>query len=227
MSTATAAKEKRPLEDKEQIVLPSPLPPPARRSVSTGPLLPSPQSIGAVDQPKSISATFLTDEESEDHRRTTSSTDDHVPDLRVKKFPSRPSSLLGDRSVSTSIRLRRQGFQPTTKMDFAVRSIRRGSDDWHQLLRPFVADLAFRSLEYRRYHSGVSFRPYTCQASVLFCDLSNYSGITSVIAHRGAHALSSIVNAYFARLLHIVNRYVLVGNEAFSLKNLTDTEEMW
>jgi hypothetical protein len=146
------------------------------------------------------------------------------------RLPGRPSSFLGDRSVSTSIRLRRQGLRPKKKtnhnskngatsstaastlfdMDFAVRSIRRGSTEWHALLRPFVADLAFRSLEYRRRHENhcaISFRPYTCQAAVLFVDLCNYSGITSLIAHRGAHALSQIVHAYFSRLLHIAKRY--------------------
>lgn len=199
---------------------PSPLPSISSRRSTVGasqqhpssPLtMPSPQTIGGA--PKSVSATLVTedDDTARQERGSSRNMDDGTFDSSeafskaAKKFPSRPSSLLGDRSVSTSIRLRRQGFQPKS-MDFAVRSIRRGSAEWHQLLRPFVADLAFRSLEYRRYHSGVSFRPYTCQAAVLFCDLSNYSGITSLIAHRGAHALSNVVNAYFSRLLSIVNR---------------------
>lgn len=38
-------------------------------------------------------------------------------------------------------------------------------------------------------------------------DLSSYSAIARLMAHRGAHALSSVVNAYFERLLAIVQRY--------------------
>jgi class 3 adenylate cyclase len=122
----------------------------------------------------------------------------------------RPQAMRpGERTVSTSLRLRRQGFTlpKSGSVDFAVKSIRRGSDEWNGLLRPFVSDLAFRSLEFRRSQSEVSFRSYTCQAAVLFVDLSDYSKITAALAYRGAHALSSIVNEYLSRLLAIVNQH--------------------
>jgi class 3 adenylate cyclase len=117
----------------------------------------------------------------------------------------------GERTISTSLRLRRQGFTTSGTVssltNFAMKSIRRGSDEWNLLLRPFVSDLIFRSLEYRRFQSEVSFRPYTCYAVVLFVDLSNYSKITAEIAHRGAHTISTVVNDYLSRLLHIVSLY--------------------
>jgi class 3 adenylate cyclase len=125
---------------------------------------------------------------------------------RLKPVQMRP----GERTVSTSLRLRRQGFQMSKSgvNNFVVKSIRRGSDEWNSLIRPFVADLAFRSLEYLRVQSeNVSFCPYTCTAAVLFVDLCNYSGITAAIAHKGAHALSNCVNAYLSRLLEIVQKY--------------------
>ena len=53
----------------------------------------------------------------------------------------------------------------------------------------------------------MSFRPYTCQAAVLFIDLSSYSKITAAIAHRGAHELSDIVNAYLSEILKIVSAF--------------------
>ena len=116
----------------------------------------------------------------------------------------------GERTISTSIRLRRQGFTTSGTVsltNFAMKSIRRGSDEWNILLRPFVSDLIFRSLEYRRFQSDVSFRPYTCHAVVLFVDLSNYSKITAEIAHKGAHTISTVVNDYLSRLLQIVTLY--------------------
>lgn len=136
-----------------------------------------------------------------DAKKTNSHPDNQMfQDLK----PSRVTP--GSRTISTSLRLRRQGFR-TSVSDFAVKSIRRGSDDWHNLLKPFVSDLVFKSLEYRRHQSDVSFKTYTCQAAVLFVDLCNYSGITRMIAHRGAHVLSNLVNAYFGRLLTIVNSF--------------------
>lgn len=118
-------------------------------------------------------------------------------------IPDLPSPL--DRSVSTSLRLSRQGFRVSgRKTTFAVKSIRHGSQEWHSSLRPFVADLAFFSLTQRRFSSQISFRPYACHAAVLFVDLSGYSKITAAIAHRGAHTLSTLVNSYLARLLDIV-----------------------
>ena len=129
------------------------------------------------------------------------------PDFLSKMKP--PSRRPGERSLSTTVRLRRQGFKMSRsgRINFAVKSIRRGSDEWHSLIKPFVSDLAFRSLEYRRSYSEVSFRQYTCQAAVLFVDLSNYSGITAAIADRGPHALSGVVNAYLGRILAIVRSH--------------------
>lgn len=124
---------------------------------------------------------------------------------KLKPIPMKP----GERTVSTSLRLRRQGFTMSKSglNNFAVKSIRRGSDEWNGLLRPFVSDLVFRSLEYRWFQSEVSFRPYTCQAAVLFVDLSNYSKITAELGQRGAYSISTVVNAYLSRLLSIVSRY--------------------
>ncbi|EEC45052.1 predicted protein [Phaeodactylum tricornutum CCAP 1055/1] len=113
----------------------------------------------------------------------------------------------GERTISTTIRLSKQGFRHKRTDNFAVQSIRRGSEDWKNLIKPFVADLVFRSLICRRFQSEVSFRPYTAHAAVLFIDLSSYSKITTAIAHRGAHALSSIVNAYLSRLLQFVHSH--------------------
>ena len=111
-----------------------------------------------------------------------------------------------------------RGLSPRKNTDFAMKSIRRGSTDWNQILRPFVANIVFESCEQtRRYvpsnelsstlHYQKRFRPYTCHAAVLFVDLCNYSKITSTIAHRGAHVLSSIVNEYLHRILQIVHQY--------------------
>jgi len=113
------------------------------------------------------------------------------------------------RTNSTQARLRRQGFRESRSSmnNFAVRSIRRGSDDWRSMIKPFVSDLVFRSLISRRYQSAVGFRPYACHAAVLFVDLSGYSKISAALAHRGAHALSSVVNAYLSRLLKIAQNW--------------------
>ena len=63
---------------------------------------------------------------------------------KLKPVSMRP----GERSLSTTVRLRRQGFKTARsgRINFAVKSIRRGSDEWHNLIKPFVSDLAFRSL---------------------------------------------------------------------------------
>lgn len=116
----------------------------------------------------------------------------------------------GGRSLITEMRLRKQGLSRTGSAgnSFAVQSIRRGSRDWQALIQPFVSDLAFRSLIQRRSQSEFSFRPYTTdQAAVLFVDLSGYSRIAAAIAHRGAHILSSVVNAYLAKLIKIIHSY--------------------
>jgi class 3 adenylate cyclase len=128
---------------------------------------------------------------------------------RPQLSPRGESSSNGRRSVLTSMRLQRQGFVGRVRSsDFALKSIRRGSSEWHATLRPFVADIAFESIIQRRYQSEtISFRPFTCYAAVLFVDLSNYSAITAAIAARGAHALSNVVNDYLSRLLEIVSKY--------------------
>jgi class 3 adenylate cyclase len=90
---------------------------------------------------------------------------------------------------------------------YAVRSIFKGSAEWSGLLKPFVSDLAFRSVVSRRYQGAISFRPYNCQAALLFVDMSGYSKITAAIAHRGPHVMSSVVNAYLERLLQIIHRH--------------------
>jgi class 3 adenylate cyclase len=82
------------------------------------------------------------------------------------------------------------------------------SETWRQLIKPFVSDLVFSSLVPRHHHqTEVRFRPYTCHAAVLFVDLSGYSRIAAAIAHKGAHALSSVVNMYLSRLLDIVRNH--------------------
>lgn len=125
--------------------------------------------------------------------------------------PMMPPPSRMDRSMSTSMRLSSQGFrelgQRKQQRTFAVKSIRHGSSEWHNMLRPFVADLAFSSLVQCRFQSEVSFRPYTCHAAALFVDLSHYSKITAAIADRGAHTLSGIVNAYLSRLLDVVRAH--------------------
>jgi hypothetical protein len=88
---------------------------------------------------------------------------------------------------------------------YAVRSIERSSADWSALLKPFVSDLAFRSVVCKRHEGRNSFTPYNCQAALLFVDMSGYSKITAAIAHRGAHVMSSVVNAYLKRMLDIIH----------------------
>lgn len=83
----------------------------------------------------------------------------------------------------------------------AVRSIERNSDSWRGLLQPFVSDLCYQSLTKRH-----TFRPVSCQAALLFVDLSGYSRITSTLQSQGAHVLSETVNAYLGRLLEIIVR---------------------
>jgi class 3 adenylate cyclase len=123
------------------------------------------------------------------------------------------------RSASVTERLQQQGFvqrhvrDTKTSTNFAMKSIRRGSTEWNQTLRPFVANIVFESFVQRRYYQSEGscsiqrFRPYKCYAAVLFVDMCNYSKITAIIAHRGAHVLSNIVNEYLRRILCIVKQY--------------------
>lgn len=132
------------------------------------------------------------------------SQEERAPDFSSISPPSR-----GDRTVSTQVRLRRQGLRDSTEgeANFAVRSTRRGSTDWRNLIKPFVSNLVFRSLFRHRFQGEISFRPYTCYAAVLFVDLSGYSKIAAAIAHKGAHALSSTVNNCLSRILHIIHEH--------------------
>lgn len=58
-----------------------------------------------------------------------------------------------------------------------------------------------------RFQSEASFRPYTCHAAILFVDLCHYSKIAATLADRGAHVISSIVNAYLSQLLAIISEH--------------------
>lgn len=133
---------------------------------------------------------------------------DVFPRESMEEIPSftteRPS--LGDRRISVVARLQKQGLKTDRDRSYAVRSIQRGSDDWAKLLKPFVSGLALRSVVRRHLHQReVTFRPYNCQAALLFVDLSGYSRITSAIAYRGAHAISDTVNAYLERILSVIH----------------------
>jgi class 3 adenylate cyclase len=132
----------------------------------------------------------------------------------------RQLQTIGDRTDSTSLLLQREGLSSplrqnaaTRRTSYAVKAIHRGSEQWAAQLRPFVSDLAFRSIVSRlRYprtsdDTSICFRPYTCQAAVLFVDLSGYSRITAAIAHKGAHVISAAVNAYLSRLLCVIHAH--------------------
>ena len=113
-----------------------------------------------------------------------------------------PKPQRAGRTRSTQVRLKRQGFEPMRRessVTFVVRSIRRGTDEWKNVIKPFVADLAFRSLVKPRYYSKPRFQVYECHAAVVFIDLSGYSKITAALAPRGAHAISNAVNDYLNR----------------------------
>jgi hypothetical protein len=49
----------------------------------------------------------------------------------------------------------------------AVRSIRRGSDGWRNVVKPFVSNLVFRSLFQARSQAEIVFRPYRSHAAVV------------------------------------------------------------
>lgn len=92
------------------------------------------------------------------------------------------------------------------RRSYVVQSIHRGTSEWTGVLKPFVANLVFRSIT-TNSHGMVRFKPYSCQGSLLFVDLSGYSRITAALAHKGAHVLSSAVNAYLSRLLSIIQQH--------------------
>lgn len=133
-----------------------------------------------------------------------------------RRSTQRRSGLLGltvPIKTTTSSYLRQTSVDTTTTYDtttnnFIVRSIRRGTGEWHELLKPFCADLAFFSVQsqhFQRQHP--QFRPFTTTAVVLFVDISGYSKIASALASRGAHALSTSVNDYLSRILRLVRQY--------------------
>jgi len=108
------------------------------------------------------------------------------------------------RTESRAERLRRDGFEPRPNSKFVIQSIRRGSDGWSQVIKPFVSDLAFRSVVSRPFPGKIKFRSYTCMAAVLFVDISSYSKISAALADKGPHVLSTAVNEYLQRMLDIV-----------------------
>ncbi len=79
------------------------------------------------------------------------------------------------RTQSTVARLQRQGFRPARRSSlFLLQSILPGSVQWNELLAPFVPHLAFFNVSSRSFVNGttrdVCFRPYSCQAALLFVD---------------------------------------------------------
>lgn len=127
------------------------------------------------------------------------------PPLPRLPRPFRRGGFQGRRTVST------QGDEqdqvPIRTDEFAVRSIRRGSQEWRALVKPFVADLAYCNITSRAFTRQPLVRPFTCQTAVLFVDISGYSRIAAALASKGAHALSVAVNSYLQRLLRIVRQY--------------------
>lgn len=113
-------------------------------------------------------------------------------------------STASDFRGSSSVRRRSSAF--SKRNSYVVQSIHRGTLEWTGVLKPFVANLVFRSIA--NNSSGMlRFKPYSCQGSLLFVDLSGYSKITSALAHKGAHVLSTVVNAYLSRLLSIIRQH--------------------
>lgn len=89
--------------------------------------------------------------------------------------------------------------------NYVLRSIKRGTPEWNEMLEPFVSDLAYQSVVSKR--GKISFRPHHCQAALLFVDLSGYSKITSALAYAGAHTISDCVNSYLARLVRVLRAH--------------------
>lgn len=134
-------------------------------------------------------------------------TDSSSGEFRSGIHSSIPSSLLAT-NRSLSINSLQHSFEVSKSESFkGVVSSTNTDEAWHALIKPFVSDLAFRSIVTRRSESTICFDPHTCEAAVLFVDLSGYSKITAAISHKGAHAISAAVNAYLDRLLQIINRY--------------------
>jgi hypothetical protein len=77
----------------------------------------------------------------------------------------RPSTT----TIEESWRRPRKRLLPSAPLrnSFVVRSTRRGSEEWRNLVKPFVADLVFRSLYQPRFQGDFKFRPYTSHAAVV------------------------------------------------------------
>jgi class 3 adenylate cyclase len=119
-----------------------------------------------------------------------------------------PKPTFGRRTTSVAFRLECQGLKHAQRNDYAVRSITIGTGEFTNLIKPFVSDLAFRSIQSEwSQPTSVCFRPYTSHAAILFIDMSGYSKITAAIAHRGAHFLSHAVNSYLEKLLTIIQHH--------------------
>lgn len=88
-----------------------------------------------------------------------------------------------------------------------MKSMKRGSQSWVEMVRPFCSDLVFRCLRHNRTFSKATFESWSGHAAVLFVDLCGYSKITAVLADRGAYLLSKIVNDYLAELLRVVQLF--------------------
>jgi hypothetical protein len=100
--------------------------------------------------------------------------------LRLQGFRERSSivqrAAAPRRNRSTSADSQRSNLSrlaSTQLSQFAVRSTRRGSEEWLTLIKPFCADLVYKSLHRPRSQSEVVFRPYKCHAAVVsvFWDL--------------------------------------------------------
>ena len=147
------------------------------------------------------------------YRKKMTMEDDSSNDYQVASIAEgsrgAPTNSLLSMGRGLSIGSLHAAMEESTSDSFRARALEGadGADAWHKLIKPFVSDLAFRSIVTRKSESAVCFDPYTCEAAVLFVDLSGYSKITSAISHKGAHAISSAVNAYLDRLLHIIDRY--------------------
>jgi hypothetical protein len=116
------------------------------------------------------SVTFDDDEVEDDEQRETTETSSEDADFSNVK-PLSPRSP-GGRTVSTQARLQRQGLKKSKSggTNFVVQSIRRGSDDWRGMLKPFVSDLVFRSLFRQRFQGKL-----TNASCLVCCGDSSYS----------------------------------------------------
>eukprot|EP00759_Apiculatamorpha_spiralis_P055568 PhF_6_TR7841/c1_g1_i4/m.11412 len=69
---------------------------------------------------------------------------------------------------------------------------------------PFISSLARGSILDDRLCGYVRPVPHSLPAALLFVDISGYSAMAAVLAPIGAHALADVVNAYYARMIEVV-----------------------